>query len=440
MSSETGESQIYETKSGRKIEYTPKHRDFLDSTRGEYTNLEAISNYVDSASTLVSGGYENISSDVKDSARDVEWNMSLWAYSHRFAHSCTMLEILKQAPIKRKFKKMLDLGCGYGVQPAVLRGIGAVDEAYGIDIVDRASALRSDKLKKLHKKMRYLRFVDSYIEGLEDKESEDLSPLQRVIAKKIQTPRQTVYRSSGIVLPQTIYNYKMVAEPKLDGFWEMDIFKHEGQYDLITAFSCVEWFDSKELFKKISELLAPGGIFYMYVANWWGGNSAVRANGPIPYALQRLNGEDRDQYVNDFFPGTVEQVHNLYEYYDPGQPTFKDYVESGFEAGMVPVAHRMAAAPMKYSQKRGISTFGYAIDDNARFREALSDIRTFRPDVGPADLVSNMTYLAFMRVDENARATSETYDKALKDVNVHYRPTGGLGKLIRNVGMKVLFK
>lgn len=434
------ERETFVTSKGREIDYNPGHLEFMDRTRGKFTNTAAISDYVDRASTLVAGDYDKISSENKDSVRLKESKISLWSYSHRYAHACMVPELLRGLPVKRKFKRMLDIGCGFGVQPAILKGIGVVEEAHGIDIVDRASAIKPETLQKLHRRMRYLKYVDGYVERLSDRDPEDLTPMQRAIVQKVQTPRLSVYRASGIMLPKTIYNNKLVAEPKLDAFWEADVYKHEERYDLITAFSCVEWFRSKELFQKVADMLEVGGIFYMYVANWWGGNAAVRANGLFPYAIQRLDDEEREDYVKRQYPDNAAEVRNLYEYYDTDRPTQKDYIEAALQANLVPVVHRMAVAPYKYAQRRGITPLGYAIDDHARFREALEDIRRFRPDVGAEDLLSSQSYLAFMRVDPDARMNRAKYQEVSKKVDFHYRPKGPIERFLREKGLKFLLK
>lgn len=435
-----GERKTFTTVKGREIDFNPAHYEFMSGTRGQFTNTAGISDYVNKASVLVAGGYDKIASDTKDTARLKESKISLWSYSHRFGQACVLMELLRQTPFKPRFKKMLDIGCGFGVQPSVLKGIGVVDEAHGIDIVDRASAIRPETLRKLHKRMRLLRYVDRYAESLADRDPTTLSPRQRAIAEKVITPRTAVYRATGISLPKSIYDYKMVAEPKLDAFWEKDVFKHEERYDLITAYSCVEWFKSGELFKKISDLLEPGGVFYMYVANWWGGNAAIRADGLFPYAMQRLDEEEREDYVASVYGERASEIRNLYRYYDPTRPTMANYIESALEANMVPIAHRMASTPAKYGQRRGVLPLGYAIDDHARFREALEDIRRFRPDVGAADLMSTQSYVAFMRVDPNARMDRAGYEKAAAKVDFHYRPTGKVAKFIRERGLKFLLK
>ncbi len=433
-------ASVYVTPSGRTVNYTAAHKAFLDQTRGKFSNPAGISDYVSRASTLVSGSYESINSESKETVRDKKARMSLWAYAHRFGYACAFLDILRQTGIRPRFKRMLDIGCGYGVQPAVLRGLGVAEEAYGIDIVDRVSLLDSKLLKKLHRRMRLLRFLEPYIDRLESKNPETLTPFQKTVLGKMMTPMQSVYRSGGFRLSPDIYNLKMRREAKLDGFWEDDIYKHTGKYDLITAFSSVEWFDSKKLFAKVSELLEENGVFFMYVASWWGANAAIRANTYFPYALQRLNGEDREAYIEKFHEGEASEVRNLYGYFDPQHPTFSDYAKFAYENDLMPVGYRFCGPPSKYSQKGGIHPLGYALDDTARFREALDDIHQFRPDVNSLDLLSSMQYFIFVKTDRNKRADARKYDAVQKDTDIQYRPDGIIGKLVRALGIRFLLK
>ena len=49
-----------------------------------------------------------------------------------------------------------------------------------------------------------------------------------------------------------------------------------------------------------------GGIFYMYVSNWWHSVAGGKAIGHFPFAPQRMEMPDYERYVREALPKNAE--------------------------------------------------------------------------------------------------------------------------------------
>ena len=428
----------FETADGVKIRIDKNHFDFHLKTIGSYKSPASLFSFIKGASTNLAGDFDKVDESDKDENRDQRTELSLHGYAARYTPVCIFLDLLSAAGHSRTFKKCLDIGCGFGVQPRILRALGRVKEAVGIDIIDRASTLDSRSLSRKHRLMKLFRFIEPYLERLEQRDKRDLSNFQRALIEKIPTPRRQVKNTQGHLLQRDIYKTSFKREPILDRFIEGDVYALNEKFDLITAYSSFEWFKADDALKKVSDLLEEGGIFYMYIAQWWASNNCSKIPGHFAFCRQRLQTEDFDKYADNFHTDVAEQTKAAYQFYDPSHPTYSDYVRLGMKHGLVPVAHLCTVRPDHYSHRMGMHAKGYACDSHPEFLEALKDIQRFRPDIKAEDLLTDLIHIVFQKVNTKKTATKEYYDSALEDISFSYRPKNPIMKFIRKTGIRFL--
>jgi SAM-dependent methyltransferase len=424
--------------SGVDIRIDKNHYDFHFKTMGAYKDPASIYSFIKGASTNVAGEFDDVDEVDKEDNRDRRAELSLHAYASRFTTVCIFLELLATAGRSGTFKKCLDIGCGFGLQPRILRALGCVKEAVGIDIIDRTSALDPHALKQKHRQMKLFRFIEPYLERLDQRDKKELSNFQRALVEKIVTPRRQIKNTQGYLLQKDIYKKSFKHKAILDRFIEGNVYELDEKFDLITAYSSFEWFKADDALKKVSNLLEEGGIFYMYIAQWWASNNCCKIPGHFPYARQRLQSDDFDHYASTFHSDFAEQTKAAYGFYDPSHPTYSDYVRLGMKHGLVPVAHLCTGQPDHYSHKFGMHAKGYACDSHPEFMEALTDIQRFRPDVKAEDIMTDLVHIVFQKVDTKKTASKEYYDNALDEVSFSYRPKNPILKFIRKLGVHFL--
>lgn len=431
-------SKIFETDDGDQIPIDPQHFAFMNKTLGAYKDPKALYDFLKGASTNLSGGYDQVDQSAIKLQRHALRELSLHAYGARYVPVLIFLDLLASTGRAPRFERTLDIGCGIGIQPRILKGLGYADYAAGIDIIDRSSAIDTKSLMLNHRRFRRFRFIEPYLEKLDHEDWRTLSDFKRALAMKVSTPRRMTLKNQGYLLPADIYKKRLVKEPELDASIEGNVYDLEEQFDLITAYSSLEWFKLSEIFGKVSSLLTTGGLFYMYVGNWWASNSNTKISTHFPYARQRLSPQEFNRYVDNCFGADASETKAAYAFYDPEHPNFSDFIRLGLENGLVPIAHRCTILPHQFSHRYGMHAKGYALNDHQRFLQALAHIQKRRPDVRPEDLLTELTYIIFEKIDQGNTATAEYYQDALDELSFQYRPKNPVAKFLRRQGIRVL--
>jgi len=431
--------EIFRTSRGRDIPIDTDHHRFFQRTMERFKSPESLLGYIKGASTEIHGGFDKVSSVENQAQTDDIRSMSLRAYASRYISVLALLHSLEQAGIRPKFRSMLDIGTGFAVQPRIMKGIGAVTErAVGLDIVERGRNLPDAPLTRNHRLFRLYRFLDRYIERLKRRPHESLSDLERTILLKVSSPRHRLHAMRGLLLPSDIYTrYPMVARPRLDEYLVKDVFDVEDQFDLVTVFSSMAWFNGRKLIKKVSSLLKPGGVFYMYCPSWWAGNNCCRIGGYFPYVRQSLEPDDYRRYVETFFPESAEAHIAAYDYVDHAHPTLADYADYGYEAGLVPVHIDYGISPDRYSQKYGIQALGYALDDFAGFRRAVDTVHEHRQDVRVQDMLAPIISITYVKANDASGDRATQLQSEEVRLNRRYEAKGRMMAILKRLGERL---
>jgi len=430
----TDKNAFFITSYGRKIDFVPGYIDYVERMIG--LSNKASDDLVH-ASINAAGGHEKLDYEEVDKRfRTTKKSLSLRGYGVRLARFCQFLDLLNNTSIRRPFKRALDIGCGFGIQPRIMRALGIAEETTGIDIYDRCSSIDENNLKKQHRRLRWLRgleLIERYVEHIPP---ESRSDLHRAILEKMRSPRNQFKVVHGWMPNKEFYSLKYVREPKLDKYIIGDIFELDGKFDLITAYSSFPWFEARAILRKVSDLLDVGGVLYVWVPNWWCSLNVTRLAGHFPYACQRLSKEDYFRYLEDFLPGHAEAMKRKYEWFDPSHPTLSDYIEIGYENGLIALDHKSYEQPDSFNTRVGITPLGHLSINGLVLHDILEDIHEFRPDIRLTDLLPFTHAILFQKIDKQAKLDAEALQKITQQIEFHYRPTNPVMRKARELAVR----
>ncbi len=232
-------------------------------------------------------------------------------------------EILNETMIRReKWPKALDIGTGPGINPRLLKAAGMSEEVWGIDIADRQNEISDEKL------VEYLtRFNETYL-------SKDKEALQKTgfMIDKINHDLGNFYP-----LPKVATMFDLNRQCSLDNYvvgnfldWEPGPVK----FDLITAVSCLGYFQIKALLKKVYSLLNNNGVFFVIVTNWHEiSGGAMHLPMDAPWLHSRVSREDLLRYYREIRPEISDAAEDCV-YFKESHITPFDYHDAAMENNM----------------------------------------------------------------------------------------------------------
>lgn len=403
----------FTTSFGTTIPFAPGHLEFVKNTTGIPVNIEPD---LKDANINAARGHEHLDyAKINRELGSRQASLSLNGYAARFSRVYTFLELARNTNITFPFRKSLDIGCGFAIQPRIMRGLGLVREAVGIDVYDRTSGIDEQKLMRQHRQLHRFKWSNTARRLLNKLPHQKNARWHRAIVSRIRDPINAAKEYNGWMHDSDFYRQKVVGPFTLDRYINGDIFTLQETFDCITSFSSLEWFEAKPALKKIAELLEVGGVFELWVPNWWHAVNTTTLAGHFPFACQRLTKEDFFRYLDESFPEeNVRAMKVWYEYFDPSHPTLSQYIEYGHEYGLVPLAHHAHINASPISAKYGITSLGYFQNDHAVINEVMADIHRFRPDVRKEDLLPRTHSIIFQKVDTARRLDRQAIDDAYR--------------------------
>ena len=373
-------SRYFETSFGRKIEIVEGYRDLhIKQLPGEIL-LAGESSKPEKRQPLKYGGF----------VKDV------------FLYSC-MVDLLRDKNIDLKVGKALDVGGGEGTMARLLRMEGRADHVHVIELYDMRGLLPDSLFNSHVSLMRRHVFLSGV--GL---------------ARYDSVRKNSIFEATSHYphAASAYYHLRKNGPGIIDEYTLRNYYDVEGKYDLLTAFSCVDYFNPELFFKKAGEILNDGGIFYAHLAYWWYPVNCSLVIGDFPYTSQRLNKADFSRYLREVRPDEYEDTMERYNYFHLGEhhPTVDQYVEYADKAGLSLIASqrllggRGKMSPFTPSELNEFS--------DAPLSMVLEDIHQFNPRVGMTDLYTFNALVAFRKRPTGqktlAKTVTETHSRCLK--------------------------
>ncbi len=425
------------TQFGRRIEFVRGYLEFIDRTMGIRRSAEP--DHVLSSQNQV-GGHGNLDFQAvreRTQGANRTRRLSLHGFGTRLSRFHTFYQMLRDTDIKLPFGRHLDIGCGFGLQPRLIRAFGVAENTTGIDIIERASGIDERHLGRQYRMLKWLRPLENWQERIDAKPAAQRGKYEHLIREKVPGPR-LIGKRQGIFLDRDIYRHKVVAPFKLDRIIQGNVFELDEKFDLVTSFTSFEWFDTRDILAKAALLLNEGGILYIWTSNWWTETNVAGLVGHFPFAAQRLTREDYFRYLDQHMPESAEALKATYGFFTPTHPTLADWIEAAYRAGFVPLGHRSYIQPQPFTLKWGVHALAHALHNPPVLAEVLEDIHQFRPDVRLEHLMPYTYKMLFQKVDPARRMNAETLSRATAEVDIHYRPTGVAGRLMKRLARNVL--
>ncbi len=435
MESMMKKDEVFTTSDGRKI---PLNYDFYDYAKDVIGLPKGVSQDFELAASNTTGGADAMDYEKAKVLGSSKARLSNAAYAARWSPTYLFKTLLEGAGIHQSFKTMLDIGCGYALQPRMIKALGITEHCTAIDLYDRASMIDEDYLRRQHGRMRWYGLIDKLQERIIRKPFEKMSNLERAILYKINTPRRSMRTPRGYLSSREIFRTPLKQKAHLDELIIGNVYDVDRRFELITAFSSAEWFKMDELFAKVSDMLEDGGVFYLFVANYWHAGTAGRIFGHFPFLTQRLSKEDFKRYLEQYFPDQTEAWEKAYEFFDPTHPTLHDYVDCATKHGMYPISQFSPVAGSGFSHKYAVTTRGWLEMEPHAVESALADIRKTRPDIRYSDLLPLTHHVLFRKVSPDRKATKADFAKLKGPFHdFHYRPTNPVMKKLRSLAIKL---
>ena len=192
-------SPTFTTSFGDEIKVLPGLNDFHEDTYGRNSgNPQKLYDHFVATSTNVSGGFEELDKTKTFEQRENLKTVGFRKYTFTYMQVQLFLHLLRTyTNIPEKFNRVLDIGCGTGIQPRVLKGLGVSKEAVGLDLFDRATHISDRSIRNQHLKLRMSRFLEPLMSRIAEKPFENQSDFERALLHKLSTPRRQLSNISS---------------------------------------------------------------------------------------------------------------------------------------------------------------------------------------------------------------------------------------------------
>jgi len=306
------------------------------------------------------------------------------AFAYKHYEACWVFDSFRARAIPLAFDSQLDIGSGFAAMPRIVHVRNYAREVTALDLFPYGvSALSNGRVRAM-------------LAGLAAAGRLGIRNLRGPIGKW-----EIVAARENFALPplssRGAFRYEVG-----------DVFEHDGVYDWIHSSLTLTHFDHRKLFPKIAALLGDGGVFSFTVECWWYPRNSTQIVGRAPYICQRLTRDDLLRYFRDIHPEVeLDHIREVYDYYsDPTYPTASTYIDSAAANGLHPIVVERHMNNRAASRRAGIAPPYLEREVGEGARQALANIRRFRPDVALEDLYTSHYLLAFRKVASGRAATT----------------------------------
>jgi SAM-dependent methyltransferase len=302
-----------------------------------------------------------------------------------------LVDALERHGLRRRFGRALDIGAGAALQTRFMRACGLAAHNEAIDIYDGRARCPEGRFWRLllagvglHAGFRLFSLLPAALQDALAPRARRNIPLGRV--------------QFGLAPDTRHFTFAPRPGASLDRYTVGDVFDCTGQYDLVTSFMALDYFDFDRIAAKVSSLLAPGGVFAFLVSYWWYPINNTLLFGRFPYLLQRLAPADALRYYREVHPALpIEGVERRLGYSDQRRLTVGDYEEIALSQGLRPVA-AVRLHPDPYRNDRAVlGPFEIDRRPGSELARVLADARRWKPRLELADLLTSHVLMVFQK-------------------------------------------
>ena len=382
-------NKIYKTKYGNSIQFVDG---YMDAHKDLFINSVAKPDDIINAEKINYKGWVN----------------DLFTYS-------MMVDMFDEFGIECKFNRSLDIGGAQGVLSRLMKAEGKTKWAACIEIRDMQNSINQFVFYKHYIKYRIRLLLSSFNK-----------------LKMLAPGNNNKYGYFIKYRKNHAAKYRVKKLPSIDDYIVGDVFQHNEKYDLITSIQSLGYFDLDEIFKKISELLEDGGVFFVLVDYFWYPVNSTRIVGDAPYMAQRLDEDDLLRYFSEFHPEMAASVKEKLSYCHKGnRPVISDFIKTADKYNLQLINCRRHTTPMQDSNIRTRYTPTF-IDKhkNTKLTDILCDIKQYNSNVEIEDLQTTHISIAFRKINRNS---TFKVDRNKKD-----KTLGGKVSFVEKIGRKLL--
>ena len=292
-----------------------------------------------------------------------------------------MLDFFHDANIRGPWESHLDIGGAEGYHASLFKAHDLTKLSDTIDV----QTYESDNLKR---RKFYLKFVFE-------------TRLQRVLGREQDSGKFGLRFDPA----SRHFRYPVFGRPIPDDTMIGDLFSLDRQYDLISAFLCLEYFDLHQVISKISELLTENGLFCFIVNYWWYPINSTGIVGGVPYAVQQFTLDELKLHFTTHFPEELPYLEESYRYFHKGfHPILDDYIDICDRHDLKLISAKRIIPNLGRAPRTPWSPLVMQQHEETRLRQILPNIHRQDSRVSQLDLQTGWIMAAFQKMKTRSGA------------------------------------
>lgn len=353
---------------------------------------------------LISVATERDQTEIKESKI---LNLTFKGYYSRLLSVALLVQGLRETNQLRTFNSCLDVGCGAGIQTAIISGTLA-HSVDGIDHVYRIPSNLGEVLKrhnKSHYKIRLLSWAEMFPWfGIPD-------GIARV------SPSKHWELALGTTAPVSeAIRLKFKREPEIRHIYRGDFASTEitEKYDLIVAFNALNFFEPGWLVDRVSSLLNDNGVFFHITASFFNQTNSAGLITDEPYLWQRSKSKSEFmRVVKKIHPEDVSLYDKAFDGFPSNQCTLSALTYHGIRSGLYTIWSRMFI-PTSENHKRGPCAIELA--KKIDLKKYFDEIVEVHPFVTPIDLFASKSASLMVKGLSDSNLRHETHSNRFYSV------------------------